>query len=106
VHVPTKTAIVSFGAFACGVALLPLGLPRWVFSFALVVSLLTVIAVGYAAAWRQGHSGTFLITQWSGKFGVKGAGLSLSKTESAVVVVALAFFGGLLSGLLWIVAAA
>jgi len=55
--------------------------PKWVVIAGLVVPLIVVMVTGYLSAWRQGHSGLFVVPIINGPFGLKGLRLKMSRRE-------------------------
>lgn len=91
-------------AFIVGFAEVPLSMPNWIFEASIVISLIACMALGYKIAWRQGHSGIFILPMLKGKFGMEGLKLTSYVVEMHILGICLAFFIGLICGLLWIVA--
>ena len=85
--------------FLLGIALVPLGAPKWLVVAAEVLPLLGLIAAGFTAAWSKGHSGLVVIPLKSGPFGFRGLSIEAGLLREYIAYGSLVLLAGILIGL-------
>lgn len=89
-------------ALASGAWLALSGVSSRAFLGASVLAFLLLVAVGFIAAWRRGHSGIAIIPVRDGPFGVARTLSAVRQPELFFAAVLASFIVGLGGGLVWV----
>jgi hypothetical protein len=89
-------------ALAGGVSLAMLGVSSQVFIGAALLAFVLLIAVGFIAAWRRGHSGIAIVPIPGGPFGMRRTLSAVRQPELLAATLLASFIVGLSGGLVWV----